>query len=52
MVFPEFLANREERAKEELQDLLDFLDHRPKENTFQFQDLQDLPDPLVPLDYP
>lgn len=46
-VFPEFLGNWEERAKEDLQDLLDLPAHRLKENIFQFQDRRALPDLLV-----
>lgn len=51
MVSPEFLVNQEERVRGDLQDHLDLLDRRPKENTSRFQDLQVLPDPLVRLDY-
>lgn len=46
-VFPEFLGNWEEKAKEDLQDLLDLPAHRLKENIFQFQDRRALPDLLV-----
>jgi len=49
MVFPEFLDSQEETVKEDLQGLQDLLEHRLKENIFQFQDLRVLPDPLVRL---